>query len=890
MTPMTMTRRLSPVLLALALAGCPPTPPAGDDGGQDAGCAGQVGCECNAGVCTSGECLDGTCVDCRRGEAACSCRANNTCNTGLRCATGRCESCPAGELSCPCGAGDTCGAGLVCTNGTCVTDTCTAGADGCPCRAGDPKCDSALYCDPGTTVCRACSNDVVGCPCVGGACTGQTVCDTGTSLCRAPVTCAQLRAANQCQANQQCVEATNVDATCTPMTCEAGYKWNGAGCTQCVDPSCANEPSCDPGTDAGVLLLADCAAKNRACTTVGAVSACGACLAGFAQDPATPAGACRPVPRCGTATCALNQYCETNGTAPTCTDLPCPDRQAKNSNGVCTPCSKTCSGAGFSGRVWPYMTTFDVCVCETLDGYFIETGGSTAASVCDADRDGWVNKKAVATSVTSDRALRPNARCSVRETSRVRLWDETGLSVDIMSCTEGLKKASTATADGGLPNGGLPLDADGGLVPQADGGVAGCTGLVSIVLVEPESLEVPRDPLSSTYGNYQYGANGRQLDPAELNPLTKFCVLDSTDFNGDGKEDIAEVQKLSPSTNDERLGAFAYFAELYTSSWEGGVLHVREKSRCLDSFPVHYATDGGAESYNFTRTLPAGDTPYWRACGRQRDPQFTTAQEKATFDFAQYACNAPADNCVERSFDPVHPVLPGWYDRARYLMRDHGLCRLGGQLPADGLWRGMNHHSQFKCVKVVTTANPSDPTRAFEREQAAFGGNTLEKLTLNECEAVACPTSADGGVAFDASCSTPGSGGGLQNRQPVIRCTAKATADLNKVGLAAVNYVPYRAVDSQLPTPGGIYNRVVYGGGCVNEDDQPSAYLCHFPEYSLTKSEADEHWGRYSCYGDLQNFLWARDRDSDYVNSVVPISTLYWAPTTGLPDGGSVLR
>ncbi len=54
---------LSPLLLALALAGCLPqvgprldggTPPPGSDGGPDAGCLGPA--ECTSGVCTAGHC------------------------------------------------------------------------------------------------------------------------------------------------------------------------------------------------------------------------------------------------------------------------------------------------------------------------------------------------------------------------------------------------------------------------------------------------------------------------------------------------------------------------------------------------------------------------------------------------------------------------------------------------------------------------------------------------------------------------------------------------------------------------------------------------------------------------------------------------------------------
>jgi hypothetical protein len=91
-------------------------------------------------------------------------------------------------------------------------------------------------------------------------------------------------------------------------------------------------------------------------------------------------------------------------------------------------------------------------VCETLDGYYFGSGNNAEAAKCDADNDGWVREEALA--VRSDPALRANSRCNIQLVDRVRLFDEYGLSVDVLSCSTGLVKASLALADAGVPNGG----------------------------------------------------------------------------------------------------------------------------------------------------------------------------------------------------------------------------------------------------------------------------------------------------------------------------------------------------------------------------------------------------------------------------------------------------
>ncbi len=869
---------LGAAALSLLLLGCPPPNVNADSGMSeaDAGCDGIIGCACAAGACTTGECLAGTCTDCRRGEAACICRANNTCNTGLRCNTGLCESCPAGDLGCACGTGDTCGAGLVCSNAVCVTDTCVAGTASCPCRPGASACDATLYCD--SAVCQACSNDVVGCPCDGnGQCAGSTVCNASTQTCRAVLTCAQLAANGVCLPNQACVQINGADAQCVPDSCTGDFRWNGVACIACVSAGCTNEPSCGD-LDGG--LGASCVVLHRVCNAMS--STCGTCLPGYTTNAS---GQCVAVPSCGGATCTFTQFCDLTSGTPTCVANTCGAGQAINSSGVCAACAPvpTCTGPGFSGRLWPRMTALDVCVCETLDNHFLIAGGNSTATVCDLDGDGWMREEAGDPGVLADPALLANSRCNIKSVDRVRLYDEYGISVDVLSCVEGLVKSSPARPDGGVPNGGIGQLADGGLMRSADGGNP-CSAFLPMRLLETARNDIPGNPNPSNYAP-AYGA--RLLEANELNSLTKACTSLNADYNDNKLEDLIEVQGAVaptrvPAVDRARLESFAFFLELDSAAAEGRVLSIRERSRCEATFPFHYAPDAGSPTPS-DGYLIANDKPYWRACARNRDQTYASNNPRPGYDFANYGCDSTSGSCP--LVPPAHPTMTGPVDPRAMEFRDFGLCRLQGNLPADGRWRGMNHHSQFKCVSVVSTL---DPAKSYEQLPMAFG-QANGALTYQRCSARPCPTG-------DLSCSSPqGTTSEPQTRQPVLDCTAVAGIGVaGNVGFAAVNYRPYR-FGSSIEYAGNNYMGMPtsYQGGCVNEDDAWDTFLCPYPEYTLTRALADAQFGRYSCYKYGMNFLWAGPLPDGGTN-LTSNSTLRWGATPTLnvlgprppPDGG----
>ncbi len=857
MTTPRFVKVLAIATAAAVLAGCPKPVEPGTDGGttmdMDSGtsCEGQVGCACQAGVCQTGECLGNVCVDCRRGEASCVCRSNGTCNPGLRCASDRCETCPAQSQGCACGAGDTCGQGLTCTNGTCTPATCTAGTSSCPCRASDPKCDSTLYCDV-MSVCQTCMPDVAGCPCgAGNACGGGLTCDVPTSRCRAPVTCASLVMSGACKLNQLCTQSAGADAVCVPNTCEANFKWDTrtSTCVACLSANCADEPTCT--SDGGVAAM--CALEFRECVSSGSppITFCDACLPGYALNSTNMR--CEPLASCGMATCNATEYCDPNNGSPRCLPSPCPRGQALKGS-TCDACNLTCTALGETGQVWPFATASNQCICATLQGWFRPSGGVGDPKRCDEDNDGWVKEDADS---ALDPQLRANARCSIRKVDTVALRDELGIDLRVRSCdVEGLVAA--ASNPGCAP---LPLR----LLETEQNDVPGLAN------------ELTRAP-AYRFADAGVGA-GNLLAANALNSLTKACVALTGDFNNNGLDDIAEVPANFPTimparaADRDRLEEFAYFVELYTSFYVApadggslGTLVIQENPRCRSGssadFPLQYPySDGGWLALGSPgRYDERVADSYWRNCSRRRDPAFNPVQPG--FDFAKWSC--AVDGGLACTFvPPPHRMLVAPLDPAIDLLRNHGVCEVVPSRPADGQWRGMNHHSQFKCVNVVSGA----PVSPFEVAESRF--QPSGDLVMNQCRSL-------GSITV---------GSGVQSRRPVIECIAPPGLT-RRVGFAAVKYRPYG------PLASGYGLVQSYQGGCVNEEVETAVlppmlptygtYLCPWPEFDNMyqsdggmKTRSDRAFGRYSCFGDSPNFLWApADGGSER-------ATLFWDTDAG---------
>jgi hypothetical protein len=312
------------------------------------------------------------------------------------------------------------------------------------------------------------------------------------------------------------------------------------------------------------------------------------------------------------------------------------------------------------------------------------------------------------------------------------------------------------------------------------------------------------------------------------------------------------------------LQSFSYFVELYTSRYEKldgdayGMLVISERSRC-DSEWFVLSYDNNLE-YD-----PATESTYWRNCERRRDPGFDADDNTVGFDFAQYSCDSRTASCPE--LPPAHAeydAYEGWGPDDPPI-RDHGLCELAMEdaAPADGLWRGMNHHSQFKCVRIIQ-AN-EEPDAVHKKRPDEFGLNAA--YTFNSCTVQDCGSTADC-VQSQTVSDDP-----IEAKYPVFECTATDEMPaVGAVGWAAVNYSPYghaTAGETEDGQPILIPATDTYNGGCINEDAQWE-YLCPYPEYGWETEPPLDAYGRYHCYCWEGMFLWAPDDTVGVCNEPCP--------------------
>lgn len=783
-------RWLLPMTQLIALAGLLASCGGGSsplDGGADGGCdPGTLACECGEDdACARGQCVAGVCTLCTRGEPGCLCRADGSCQDDLLCTDGQCTACPAGQAGCAC-RGAECDEGLMCTSGSCAPVSCPPGSADCPCRRlSSPACTDSVCLGDG--VCRVCNGDRAGCACVGGNCTAGLLCDAGS--CRLPRSCEDLVADGICVEHQRCVASADVDASCVAETCDEGFVWDRGRCVPGL-------PNCAPGQPGS--LLDTCTSQLRQCVEGTGTASCGDCVGGSLEVQ----GACVGRLACGDASCLESEYCDASGDTPTCLPLPCPPGQARPLGGSCSSCGFSCAGPGLTGRVWPFRTVTDTCVCETLPGYFMPPGGDTLAEVCDQDGDGWVREEVRDSALTVDPTLVQNARCGLFEVGSVLLRDEHGVDAEVASCVEGLILNPS------------PTD---------------CSARIGLPLVESLRNDTPGDLLDVS--TPAYGASGRPLRAQEVNGLSKACVSALGDFDDDGTEDYLQVQ-LPPDVLDddpaERLRSFAYFMEThraYVEVQDGTPrLVIEERFRC-DSrdFPLRYdpAVNPAAPTDGYSSG--AGAT-YWRSCQRGVRPNFDPTADPLLpgFDFAQWSCPGGTAACDGIPSAAPHPTLdlrsPIAFGTA--FPTDATLCEMGSRFPADGTWRGMNHHSQFRCVGVGTGPG--------QEPAASFGAGA--PLVMNRCEAVSCLPSDPTCIESRSVVASSGA------EEAELHCRALGSVTAADFGFAAVRYQPY----------GVGFSQPDYQGGCVSEDEEYRAQVCPDPVFGVMP--AANEFGAQTCF------------------------------------------
>ena len=112
---------------------------------------------------------------------------------------------------------------------------------------------------------------------------------------------------------------------------------------------------------------------------------------------------------------------------------------------------------------------------------------------------------------------------------------------------------------------------------------------------------------------------------------------------------------------------------------------------------------------------------YWKDCSRNRSGAYDRNDIQPGFDFARWMCSASKGACPM----PDAPIDD---------YTSHGLCEMNLP-PADTTWRGMTHHSQFRCVEAVA---PNAVEEAYQVPLASFYDKTLAPtgtLQMNDCAA-----------------------------------------------------------------------------------------------------------------------------------------------------------
>lgn len=195
--------------------------------------------------------------------------------------------------------------------------------------------------------------------------------------------------------------------------------------------------------------------------------------------------------------------------------------------------------------------------------------------------------------------------------------------------------------------------------------------------------------LPAKFGNSE---NARLPKAAELNRLTKLCHHLRADYNDNGAFDVVEWGEapISPVLTQEQqpFNRFSYFAELHqgfhvSPGPNDAYGHYRIVERKRPS-----AGAGSAGEIQLSYAAGAGDS--WRTCDRDRDAL------------------VESDSVL-----PVGLDLASFYTPAvsPYLAE---------ALP----FRGMMHHSQFKCLTLSNAPEPSLPTALRPSDLAGFDLNT----------------------------------------------------------------------------------------------------------------------------------------------------------------------
>ncbi|HEY3446373.1 MAG TPA: PKD domain-containing protein [Myxococcales bacterium] len=349
---------LSP--LALALAGCPTTPP--QECQSDCTAAGETACaDGKLKTCaTSGGCLkwseeeacaEGFCAD----EVACgACQHECLAVDATDCTAGEFRTCVADAHRCRAW-----GEPTACPTGKCDGDTCAGCSNACP-SGGATECTAGKLrtCQAGTGGCLSWSAQSA---CASGFCASAAACGTCSNTCaKAGDTQCSAGKTKTCQADANGCLAWGAESACAD-----GFCASATACGTCAD-TCPQEG--DTQCSAGKTKT--CLADANGCLAWGAESAC-------------PGGFCASQTTCGTCT----NGCTTAG-ATACASGKAKTCQA-DANGCRAWSAETACAGGFCASATACGTCTHGC---TTAGATECAGGQVRSCVADANGcRGWTS-------------------------------------------------------------------------------------------------------------------------------------------------------------------------------------------------------------------------------------------------------------------------------------------------------------------------------------------------------------------------------------------------------------------------------------------------------------------------------------------------------------------
>lgn len=730
----------------------------------------------------------------------------------------------------------------------------------------------------------------LGCSCSSTSpCHAGLVCDSTQSMCRKAQTCAEAG----CQAHQTCTGSQGSGYACTSGSCEPGFSWD-ASSSSCKPVAGA---SCQAGSAGSIVV--DCSALHRSCVTDAGLAQCGSCSPGYVANGSS----CVPATSCAEAGCdAVHRSCTNVPSGVTCGA--CTSGYAEVSGtcvsaAACSDCQaqhRTCSGTGGSvcgGCANGYVLDGSgACVAATSCASLSCTGPNASCSSSPSPHCTCSSGYAWDDTMSGCRAILTctNAPCSTpvcvegaNGADRTCLsacptgqgWDpiqqtchmcnggfspvcgagnpgETGLvlsrGADGAQCDcqtnvgYYVGNSSNTARDCDSDDDGWVTDAAYGALHSANDIVrtnARCAvrrvtsftlrndiergqpsesravavgGVTGVELFESERNDGAPGTSPPVYGTAPTDA---AFLPSQLNSLTKACVAASGDFNHNNVSDVAESQQSAPSvgaglaTLYTVYTQFGYFLELHEGwfvSAQADDPGTPQDESLVGTYVIAERPRSAGNFRGVPVTWPVPAQMYWRSCERWTDTLYSTGGENGNVDtrvggdFTTPAINTPA-------------------------------------------WRGMDHHSQFKCVLVTTqasyTSNREDSPNVVYAHTSGTGLYRRWKISGQEealtWRPVAC--SYDGSSTYDVVTGMVGSTTAGDAASPLLTCSAPTFTNASeldgRVLWAVTGYDGYLASQGPPPLAG------TYQHGCINECGELTETAC--PGYSV------EHAAGFDC-------------------------------------------